>query len=94
VRRGRWKLIHLHGHGNQLFDLETDPGEWSNLAGKGLREEDELRELILSEFDPDAIAADGADSVRRRELIRQAMALNGTRWDHAPVFDATTQYVR
>jgi choline-sulfatase len=94
VRRGRWKLIHVHGHGSQLFDLDADPGEGTNLAGTGRPEEDELRRLILSEFDPDLIAADGADSVRRRELIRRAMALNGTRWDHAPVFDATTQYVR
>jgi choline-sulfatase len=94
VRRGRWKLIHVHGHGSQLFDLDADPGEWTNLAGTGLPEEDELRRLILSAFDADLIAADGADSVRRRELIRRAMALNGTRWDHAPVFDATTQYVR
>jgi choline-sulfatase len=94
ARRGRWKLIHVHGHGSQLFDLEADPGELENLAGRGIPEEDALRAKILAEFDPDAIAADGADSVRRRELIRRAMALNGTRWDHAPVFDATTQYVR
>ena len=94
ARRGRWKLIHVHGHGSQLFDLETDPGEWENLAGRGLPVEDELRALILAEFDPDAIAAAGAESVRRRELVRHAMALNGTRWDHAPIFDATTQYVR
>ena len=94
ARRGRWKLIHVHGHGSQLFDLEADPHECENLAGRGLPEEDELRALILGEFDPDAIAAAGAASVRRRELVRHAMALNDTRWDHSPVFDATTQYVR
>src|SRR5690606_36357693 len=27
VRRGRFKYIHIHGHGSQLFDLEADPGE-------------------------------------------------------------------
>ena len=94
ARRGRWKLIHVHGHASQLFDLEADPNEWEDLAGRGVPEEDELRALVLERFDPDEIAADGADSVRRRELIREAMALNGTRWDHAPVFDDTTQYVR
>jgi choline-sulfatase len=94
ARRGRWKLIHVHGHGSQLFDVGADPNEWENLAGQGLAEEEDLRAAILAQFDPDAIAAEGADSVRRRELIRDAMALNGTRWDHAPVFDATTQYVR
>jgi choline-sulfatase len=90
ARRGSRKLIHVHGHGEQLFDLERDPHE-----GRGLDEDaGDLRGLILAAFDPDAIAADGAASVRRRELIREAMARNGTRWDHAPVFDATTMYVR
>jgi choline-sulfatase len=92
VRRGARKLIHVHGHGSQLFDLEADPGEWDDLSGR--EDAEDLLALILAEFDPDRIAADGAASVRRRELIRDAMALNGTRWDHAPVFDATTMYVR
>jgi choline-sulfatase len=92
ARRGSRKLIHVHGHGEQLFDLESDPGERRNLIAE--EGGDDLRALILGTFDPEAIAADGAESVRRRELIRHAMALNGTRWDHSPVFDATTQYVR
>jgi choline-sulfatase len=96
ARRGRWKYILIHGHGSQLFDVEADPGEWENLAGReSLRDVEEgLRALVLADFDPDRIAADGAASVARRELVRRAMALNGTRWDHSPVFDATTQYVR
>lgn len=92
VRRGTRKLIHVHGHGEQLFDLERDPGEWDDLSAR--EDADDLRALVLAAFDPDAIAADGAASVARRELIRQAMALNGTRWDYSPVFDATTRYVR
>jgi choline-sulfatase len=92
VRRGPRKLIRVHGHGEQLFDLEADPGERESL---GAREEaDELRALILDTFDADAIAAAGADSVRRRELIREAMERNGTRWDYAPEWDVTTMYVR
>jgi choline-sulfatase len=92
ARRGAHKLIHVHGHGEQLFDLDGDPHEWENL-GAGA-EADALRAEILSRFDPDAIAADGAASVARRELVRQAMARNGTRWDHAPEWDVTTMYVR
>jgi choline-sulfatase len=90
VRRGSRKLIHVHGHGEQLFDLEADPAELESLD----EDAGDLRELILAEFEPDAIAADGAASVARRELIREAMARNGTRWDYSPEFDATTQYVR
>jgi choline-sulfatase len=90
VRRGSRKLIHVHGHGEQLFDLERDPAEVRGLDGDA----DDLRALLLAEFDPDAIAADGAASVRRRELVREAMARNGTRWDYSPEWDATTMYVR
>ncbi|MCI0476864.1 MAG: choline-sulfatase, partial [Anaerolineales bacterium] len=34
LRRGKWKYVYIHGYDAQLFDLETDPGEWRNLAGK------------------------------------------------------------
>jgi choline-sulfatase len=96
ARRGRHKLSHVHGHGEQLFDLEADPGERHDLAGRP-EVGDVQRELlaaILERFDPDAIAAAGAASVRRRELVRRALERNGTSWDYAPVFDASTQYVR
>lgn len=52
------------------------------------------RAPVLGEFDPEGIAADGAASVHRRELIREAMTRNGTRWDYSPEWDATTMYVR
>ena len=32
LRRGRWKLTHFDGDRPQLFDLESDPGELTNLA--------------------------------------------------------------
>jgi choline-sulfatase len=94
ARRGPWKYVLVHGHGEQLFDLESDPGEWRNLAASRLDVAAELRGLVLEQFDPDAIALDGAESVRRRELVARATALTPTRWDYDPVSDATTQYVR
>ena len=96
ARKGRHKYVLVHGHGEQLFDLEADPGEWASLAGQDeTREvEQELRALVLARCDPDAIAADGERSVRRREVSRPAMARNGTSGDYSPVFDATKQYVR
>lgn len=92
VRSGRWKYVYVHGHDEQLFDLDVDPGEWTNLAGT--HDTAELRALLLERFDPDAIARDGADSVRRRDVIARAMARTATRWDYSPLFDATKQYVR
>jgi choline-sulfatase len=96
ARKGRYKYIYIHGHGSQLFDLEADPGEWRNLAGQTQMQavEAALRDVILARFDPERIAAEGADSVRRREVIKAAMERNDTRWDYAPAFDATRQYVR
>jgi choline-sulfatase len=96
VRKRKHKYIYIHGYGSQLFDLEADPDEWNNLAGQPELQavEDELRTLILAQFDPDQIAAAGAASVRRREMIRQAMERNDTHWDYFPYFDATQQYVR
>ncbi|MDQ4076953.1 MAG: choline-sulfatase [Chloroflexota bacterium] len=96
VREGKYKYIYIHGHDSQLFDLEADPEEWNNLAGQPeMREvEDRLQGLILAQFDPDWIAADGAASVRRREVIQQANQRNDTHWDYFPYFDATQQYVR
>jgi choline-sulfatase len=92
VRRGDMKYVYIHEHGEQLFDLASDPGEWTNLAGT--HDTKEYRDMILDRFDPDAIARHGAESVRRRELIARAMAKTPTRWDYSPFFDATKQYVR
>jgi choline-sulfatase len=89
VRDGDRKLIYVHGHDTRLFDLGADPGEWNDLGGT-----DGLERLILERFDPDAIAVDGAASVRRRDVIRRAMERNETTWDYQPFFDARRQYVR
>jgi choline-sulfatase len=92
VRRGTYKYVYVHGHGEQLFDLATDPGEWNDLAQT--TDTKEYRDVILEQFDPDAIARDGVESVARRDLIARAMAKTSTRWDWQPFFDATKQYVR
>lgn len=96
VRKGSYKYIYIHGHGGQLFDLAADPGEWNNLVGRPELQavEEELRQLIVAQFDADQIAAAGAASVQKRELIRRAMERNNTHWDYFPYFDATQQYVR
>ncbi|MCX7522418.1 choline-sulfatase [Microbacterium sp. STN6] len=96
VRRGRHKYIYIHGHDERLFDLENDPGEWHDLAvdpaHAGLVAE--LRALIFDRFDPEALAARGAASIRDRVIVRDGMAANGTHWDYQPRTDATWQYVR
>lgn len=86
IRKGRFKYAHIHRHSGQLFDLEADPGEWNNLAGKPeYREiEDELRSRILNLFDPEAIEKAVLNSYHKRMMIHRAMQHNGTAWDVRP----------
>jgi choline-sulfatase len=96
VRQWPYKYIYVHGHEPQLFNLESDPGEWHSLAGHPDVADDEagLRAKIFERFDPDAVAADVLDSVHRREIIKEAMIRSDTHWDYEPRFDATSSYVR
>lgn len=49
VRTARWKLnVYLQG-GRELYDLQDDPRERANLAGKGLAEESRLEALLEDE---------------------------------------------
>jgi choline-sulfatase len=99
IRRGRYKYVLIHGYdsgyssgyGSQLFDLKTDPGEWSNLAGRAEYAEIEqhLKARVLEQFDPDGIERAVTESVRKRDLIKRAMGITGTRWDVEPRFDPT-----
>lgn len=91
VREGKYKYVYIHGFESQLFDLESDPGEWHNLAGQPVYAEEEarLKELILLHFDPDAIEASVGESIRRRWLVRKAMDLTGAKWDVEPRFDSS-----
>jgi choline-sulfatase len=96
IRKGRFKYNYTHQHDSQLFDLEEDPEEWTNLAGTpGHRAiEEELKTRILDQFDPDQIEKDVSESLLKRRLIREAMRANDTNWDFSPHFDATQQFVR
>ena len=99
ARQGRFKYNYIHGYEAQLFDLETDPGEWHNLCGNPAhaKTEENLRKAILERFDPDAIAGANLESLHRRWVIRQTMQQNDQTWAHFPHFDArrnaTAQYL-
>jgi len=91
IREGKYKYVYIHGYDSQLFDLETDPGEWHNLVGDPRYKdvEERLKARILEQFDPDAIDRAVMESVRKRALIKRAMEITHTRWDVEPRFDPT-----
>ena len=86
IRKGKYKYVYIHKHDEQLFDLEKDPDEWDNLAGKAeyasLR--DDLRTMILNQFAPDKIEKELRDSLQRRLFLMKAMQKTGQDWAYRP----------
>lgn len=79
VRRGGFKYLYVHGHEERLYDLVTDPDEYTNLlAGDDGRDEahlrvaTELRGSLLRQFDPDATARAARASQRSRRFVYEA----------------------
>lgn len=74
LRRGRYKLNYYLDDAPELFDLEADPGEYTNLAKEPDMQSvlDHLRERLLSQWDPIALQAAVRTSQEQRMLIGQA----------------------
>lgn len=96
VRDARFKYVHIRNEQPQLFDLEEDPEEWRNLADDAGRSAtvERLRAALLDRFDPDAIEEELRRSLARRQVIKRAHQHTPVSWDHQPLFDAATAYVR
>jgi choline-sulfatase len=96
VRRGPYKYVYVHGHDQQLFDLDDDPGEWNDLSNSPEHQvvRDELCDLLFARFDPEALARAGAASIPRRQIVAAAMRANDQHWDYSPTVDGTKRYIR
>ena len=71
VRSGPWKYNYYHGMPPELFNLEEDPGEKQNLAGKPeyTAIEERLNELALRDWDPESIQRKVDQIHRERPII-------------------------
>jgi choline-sulfatase len=96
VRQGPYKLIEVHGHGHQLFNLADDPDERHDLIASGRHRDvaDELLGALHQHFDPDDIERRIRASLARRRVVRDGMRATATHWDYSPTEDATKQYWR
>jgi choline-sulfatase len=97
IRRGPWKYVCSTPDPDQLFNLESDPLERKNLAG------DAGQQAMLKAFqaeaaqrwDVPALHAQVLASQKRRRLVYDALSKGKhTSWDHQPLRDASTSYMR
>ncbi|MEM9341450.1 MAG: choline-sulfatase [Pseudomonadota bacterium] len=97
IRRGAMKYIHCDTDPPQLYDLDADPDELTNVAtdpayaAQAVAFADE----VAQRWDSAALQRDVIASQQARFAVHKGMAAAGpTQWDHSPQSDATRQYVR
>ena len=106
LRRGKHKYVYVHEHEPLLFDVDSDPTEQHNLAGRPelAALEESLRADTLRDWDPDAMARRVMQSQQERLMIREALT-KGTigevgrsapdqTWHFQAHFDDSQRYVR
>jgi len=97
IRRGRHKYVVGDQSPPQLFNLEADPQELENLAGRPEVQaiERPLAEAAAERWDFDALKKCVILSQRRRLLVADALQLGRhAPWDFQPLADASRLYIR
>ncbi len=97
VNGGRFKYIHCDVDSPQLFDLETDPAERTNLAtdpNHGAIAGAFARE-VAERWDSEVIRQNVIATQRQRRAVHAAMEAGAlTSWDYQPKRDAAQEFVR
>lgn len=85
VRRGAYKYVYSADDPPLLFDIEADPHERTNLAGKAAHAETEaqLQAYVLQRWDSEALRQDIMRSQQRRRLVLKGdLQTTRPRWNH------------
>ena len=97
LRAGRWKYISCAVDPEQLFDLETDPREGTNLAGDARHAAPlaEMRAMAAARWELARFDAQVRESQARRHVVYAALR-NGSYfpWDFQPLQKASERYMR
>lgn len=98
IRRGRFKYWMTQGLAPFLFDVEADPDELTNLAGKPEHAaiEKDLHDRLLQDWDPERVRISCIESQKRRVFIRDITEVTPKYSNWAPVVvqDDANRYVR
>ncbi|WP_026618592.1 choline-sulfatase [Ensifer sp. WSM1721] len=100
IREGKWKYVHCALDPDQLYDLEADPLELTNLAAHPRGPVDlatltAFRDMRAAHWDMEAFDAAVRESQARRWVVYEALR-NGAYypWDHQPLQKASERYMR
>ncbi len=97
IREGRWKYTRCTLDPEQLFDMDADPHEMTNLA-----DDSEHAEVLVrfrreadSRWDLAAFDADVRESQAKRWVVYEALSQGGQfPWDFQPLRKASERYMR
>ena len=98
VREGRYKYIFTHGLPPLLFDLQDDPDEMHNLAGRPETDavQQHMHAQLVQGWDPATMHARILASQRRRLFLGQvnANSPNPSNWAFQPFTDESKRFIR
>ena len=97
LRQDKWKYTNCALDPEQLFDLEADPHERTNLAGETEAADvlETFRMMAAERWDLEAFDADVRQSQARRWVVYEALREGGYfPWDYQPLQKASERYMR